>query len=156
MGVKEQIIFPEIEYDKIDAIRGMNITDHHHARTDGGEGAARGVQISVQKLSRRTTSHGKTALINREQEAPQDGQEIRRKRKELIGSSATRGSPTRSASAARLKLQRCRATLTRAAAQPLRAHRAARGAFRKFGLARNKLRDIAMRGEIPGVIKASW
>src|SRR4029078_7121506 len=26
MGVKEQIIFPEIEYDKIDPIRGMNIT----------------------------------------------------------------------------------------------------------------------------------
>ncbi|MND07846.1 30S ribosomal protein S14 [compost metagenome] len=32
----------------------------------------------------------------------------------------------------------------------------ARGVFRKFGLARGKLRDIAMRGEIPGVIKASW
>lgn len=31
-----------------------------------------------------------------------------------------------------------------------------RGVFRKFGLARGKLRDIAMRGEIPGVIKASW
>jgi small subunit ribosomal protein S14 len=32
----------------------------------------------------------------------------------------------------------------------------ARGVFRKFGLGRNKLREIAMRGEIPGVIKASW
>jgi small subunit ribosomal protein S14 len=31
-----------------------------------------------------------------------------------------------------------------------------RGNFRKFGLSRNKLREIAMRGEIPGVIKASW
>ena len=31
-----------------------------------------------------------------------------------------------------------------------------RGTYRKFGLARNKLREIAMRGEIPGVIKASW
>jgi small subunit ribosomal protein S14 len=31
-----------------------------------------------------------------------------------------------------------------------------RGVFRKFGLARNKLREIAMRGEIPGVTKASW
>jgi small subunit ribosomal protein S14 len=31
-----------------------------------------------------------------------------------------------------------------------------RGVFRKFGLARNKLREIALRGEIPGVIKASW
>ncbi len=31
-----------------------------------------------------------------------------------------------------------------------------RGVFKKFGLARSKLREIAMRGEIPGVIKASW
>jgi large subunit ribosomal protein L5 len=34
MGVKEQIIFPEIEYDKIDAIRGMNITITTSAKTD--------------------------------------------------------------------------------------------------------------------------
>lgn len=31
-----------------------------------------------------------------------------------------------------------------------------RGVFKKFGLARGKLREIALRGEIPGVIKASW
>ncbi|UOD50492.1 30S ribosomal protein S14 [Orrella daihaiensis] len=31
-----------------------------------------------------------------------------------------------------------------------------RGVFRKFGLARNKLRDLAMKGEIPGVTKGSW
>ena len=31
-----------------------------------------------------------------------------------------------------------------------------RGVYSKFGLGRSKLRDIAMRGEIPGVIKASW
>ena len=31
-----------------------------------------------------------------------------------------------------------------------------RGVFRKFGLARNKLREIALRGEIPGLTKASW
>jgi large subunit ribosomal protein L5 len=34
MGVKEQIIFPEIEYDKIDKIRGMNITITTSAKTD--------------------------------------------------------------------------------------------------------------------------
>lgn len=34
MGVKEQIIFPEIEYEKIDALRGMNITVTTTARTD--------------------------------------------------------------------------------------------------------------------------
>jgi small subunit ribosomal protein S14 len=31
-----------------------------------------------------------------------------------------------------------------------------RGVYRKFGLGRTKLRETAMRGEIPGVIKASW
>jgi large subunit ribosomal protein L5 len=34
MGVKEQIIFPEIEYDKVDALRGMNICITTTARTD--------------------------------------------------------------------------------------------------------------------------
>jgi small subunit ribosomal protein S14 len=31
-----------------------------------------------------------------------------------------------------------------------------RGVFKKFGLCRNKLREIAMRGEVPGMTKASW
>lgn len=31
-----------------------------------------------------------------------------------------------------------------------------RGTFRKFGLARNKIREIAFKGEIPGMTKASW
>ena len=31
-----------------------------------------------------------------------------------------------------------------------------RGTFRKFGLARGMIRDAAMRGDIPGLIKASW
>jgi small subunit ribosomal protein S14 len=31
-----------------------------------------------------------------------------------------------------------------------------RGTYRKFGLARTKIREAAMRGDIPGLIKASW
>jgi small subunit ribosomal protein S14 len=31
-----------------------------------------------------------------------------------------------------------------------------RGVFRKFGLCRNKLREFAMRGEVPGMTKSSW
>ncbi|MBU6163341.1 MAG: 50S ribosomal protein L5, partial [Myxococcales bacterium] len=34
LGVKEQIIFPEIEYDKVDAIRGMDICISTTAKTD--------------------------------------------------------------------------------------------------------------------------
>jgi large subunit ribosomal protein L5 len=39
LGVREQIIFPEIDYDKIDALRGLDITITTTARTDG-EGRA--------------------------------------------------------------------------------------------------------------------
>ena len=31
-----------------------------------------------------------------------------------------------------------------------------RGTFRMFGLARSKIRDLAFKGDIPGVVKASW
>ena len=31
-----------------------------------------------------------------------------------------------------------------------------RGVYSKFGLGRNKLREYAMRGEVPGIVKASW
>ena len=31
-----------------------------------------------------------------------------------------------------------------------------RGTFRKFGLSRNKIRELAFKGDIPGVVKASW
>jgi large subunit ribosomal protein L5 len=34
LGVKEQIIFPEIDYDKIDKIKGMNVTIVTSAKTD--------------------------------------------------------------------------------------------------------------------------
>lgn len=35
-------------------------------------------------------------------------------------------------------------------------HGRGRGVYRKFGICRNKLRDSAMFGEIPGLVKASW
>ena len=54
MGVKEQIIFPEIEYDKIDAMRGHEHHDHHD-REDRrrSQGAARRVPFPVQELKDR-------------------------------------------------------------------------------------------------------
>lgn len=47
-------------------------------------------------------------------------------------------------------------------ANPIRLHNRCRltgrphGFYRKFGLARNKLREAAMRGDVPGLRKASW
>ena len=58
MGVKEQIIFPEIEYDKIDMIRGMNISIATTAKTDAEAQRAAGcVPLPVQELR---TRHGET------------------------------------------------------------------------------------------------
>jgi len=48
--------------------------------------------------------------------------------------------------AAQAKLKRSRCAIT---GRP-------RGVYRKFGLGRNKLRETAMKGEIPGLTKASW
>ena len=36
MGLKEQIVFPEVSYDKVDKVRGMNITICTSSRTDAG------------------------------------------------------------------------------------------------------------------------
>ncbi len=41
-------------------------------------------------------------------------------------------------------------------AQPLRAVGRPRGVYSKFGLGRNKLREATMRGDVPGLRKASW
>ncbi len=72
-------------------------------------------------------------IINDAKRSDEDRQEAREKLQQL----------PRDSSPVRLR-NRCRLT-----GRP-------RGVFRKFGLARNKLREIALRGEIPGVIKASW
>ncbi len=73
------------------------------------------------------------ALINDSRRSDEDRQEAREKLQQL----------PRNASPVRLR-NRCRLT-----GRP-------RGVFRKFGLGRNTLREIALRGEIPGLIKASW
>ena len=72
-------------------------------------------------------------------------------------SSAALASLITSSSAARAKLQK----LPRNASPSRLRNRCAltgrpRGVYRKFGLGRIKLRELAMRGEVPGVIKASW
>lgn len=99
----------------------------------------------------------KIALVNREAKRRRMVAKFSARRAELIGviNDASRSDEDRAD--ARAKLQR----LPRDASPVRLRNRCAltgrpRGVYRKFGLGRNKLRDIAMRGEIPGVIKASW
>ena len=99
----------------------------------------------------------KLALINREQKRRKMVEKYAKKRADLllIINDSNRSDEERFE--ARLKIQalprnsspvrlrnRCRLT-----GRP-------RGVFRKFGLGRGKLRDLAMRGEVPGMTKASW
>jgi small subunit ribosomal protein S14 len=99
----------------------------------------------------------KLALINRERKRRAAVKKHANKRSELIALTLNPKLSDEDRYSARLRLQQ----LPRNASPVRLRNRCAltgrpRGTFRKFGLARNKLRDIAMRGEIPGVIKASW
>ena len=99
----------------------------------------------------------KLALINREVKRAKLVAKYAKKRAELIETIDNASLSDEDRCAARLKLQQ----LPRNASPVRQRNRCAitgraRGVFRKFGLGRNKLREIAMRGEIPGVVKASW
>src|SRR5918996_5610554 len=99
----------------------------------------------------------KTALINRNEKRRETVKKLAAKRAELIAIANNPKVAQEERYEARLKLQK----LPRDSSPVRVRNRCAltgrpRGNFRKFGLARNKLREIAMRGEIPGVIKESW
>jgi small subunit ribosomal protein S14 len=99
----------------------------------------------------------KIALINREQKRRETVKKFAPKRAELLATIGNQRLPHEERDAARVTLQK----LPRDAS-PVRLRNRCRltgrprGVFRKFGLGRSKLRDIAMRGEIPGITKASW
>jgi small subunit ribosomal protein S14 len=99
----------------------------------------------------------KTALTNREQKRRETVKKFAAKRSELLAIINNAKASDEDRVQAREKLQ----SLPRNASPVRLRNRCSltgrpRGVFRKFGLGRNKLREIAMRGEIPGVIKASW
>lgn len=99
----------------------------------------------------------KLALINREQKRADLVKKYAGKRAELKAIIEDQSKSEDERYEARLKLQQ----LPRNANPTRQRNRCAltgrpRGTFRKFGLARNKIREIAMRGEIPGMTKASW
>lgn len=99
----------------------------------------------------------KLALINREQKRRDTVKKFAAKRQALFDIINDAKASPEERYEARQKLQ----ALPRNASPSRQRNRCAltgrpRGVFSKFGLGRNKLREIAMRGEIPGVTKASW
>ncbi|MBW7903522.1 MAG: 30S ribosomal protein S14 [Rhodocyclaceae bacterium] len=99
----------------------------------------------------------KLALINRDEKRRQMVEKYAKKRAELVAIINNVSLSDVERYEARLKLQK----LPRDAS-PVRLRNRCqitgrpRGVFRKFGLGRLKLRDLVMKGEVPGMIKASW
>ena len=99
----------------------------------------------------------KLSLINRNEKRRNLVKKYAKKREALVAIINNTKASEEVRFAARLKLQQ----LPRNANPTRLRNRCAltgrpRGYFRKFGLGRNKLREYAMRGEIPGIVKASW
>ncbi len=99
----------------------------------------------------------KLALINRQYKREKLVAKFAKRREALIAVIENSKVSDETRFAARLKLQQ----LPRNANPTRLRNRCSltgrpRGVFSKFGLGRNKLREYAMRGEIPGIVKASW
>lgn len=99
----------------------------------------------------------KLSLINREEKRARMVKKYAAKRAELKSVIASSKSTDEERGAALLALQ----ALPRNASPVRQRNRCQltgrpRGVFSKFGLGRTKLREYAMRGEIPGIVKASW
>jgi small subunit ribosomal protein S14 len=99
----------------------------------------------------------KLSLINRDEKRRALVKKFAKKRAMLVAIMNNTKASDEDRMAARLKVQQ----LPRNANPTRLRNRCAitgrpRGYFRKFGLGRNKLREFAMRGEVPGVVKASW
>ena len=99
----------------------------------------------------------KLALINREEKRRKTVEKFAAKRAALVAQINDSSLTDEERMTARLKLQQ----LPRNASPTRMRNRCSltgrpRGVFRKFGLCRNKLREVAFRGEVPGMTKASW
>ena len=99
----------------------------------------------------------KLSLINRDMKRRALVKKYQKKRDALLEIVNNMKASEEDRFAARLKLQQ----LPRNANPTRQRNRCAvtgrsRGYFRKFGLGRNKLREFVMRGEVPGMVKASW
>jgi ribosomal protein S14 len=131
---------------------------HHDDRENGrrSEGASHRVQVPVPQL-RREDSMAKLALKNREAKREAAVKKHAAKRAEL---KAIIDDQTRSMDDRMDAMKRLQALPRNASPVRLRNRCALtgrpRGTFRKFGLARAKIREAAMRGDIPGLTKASW
>jgi len=99
----------------------------------------------------------KTSMIEREKKRARMAEKFAAKREALKAIIQDPKASDEDKWAAQIKLQKMPRD-----ASPIRKQRRCEltgrphGVYRKFGLCRNKLREAAMRGDVPGLVKASW
>ena len=128
MGVREQIIFPEIDYDAIDQVRGLDITITTTAATDEEAFAL------LEALGHAVLEAAATAPTRR----PTRTQEA------AMAKTSQRVNQARPAKFKTRGYTRCRRC-----GRP-------RAVYRKFGVCRICLRELAHNGYIPGMTKTTW
>ena len=136
MGVREQIIFPEIDYDAIDQVRGLDVTITTTAQTDAEAFAL------LERAGHAVLPRGSTGRL-RVLERPGHRGLRNRERNSVAKTSKI----VRAARPAKFKTRAY--TRCRKCGRP-------RAVYRKFGLCRICLREMAHQGYIPGMTKSSW
>ncbi len=180
MGVREQIIFPEIDYDAIDQVRGLDVTITTTAQTDAEAFAlleAFGMPFAkegrpTRRRARRAARRGAAEAQARQRSARQGRgraralEQLKEENPEAYeragaeepaeAETGDRSEETAMAKTSqRVRQAAARKFKTREYTRCRRCGRA-RSVYRKFGLCRICLREMAHNGFIPGMTKSSW
>ena len=161
-GIKEHIIFPEIDFDKVNQIRGMDIT----LVTTGRDKKTTLALLEamnfpfIKKIEKKGINWGdmaKTSAIQRNLKRIRLVKKFLKKRESLKKIIKNKKLPLEERFAAQLKL----AKIPRNSAKVRIRNRCEitgrpHGVYRKLKISRIALRDLASKGKIPGMTKSSW
>jgi len=161
-GIKEHIIFPEINFDKVDRIRGMDITlvtTGKDRKTTFALLEAMNFPFS-KKIKKKGINWGnmaKTSVIQRNLKRIKLVKKFLKKRESLKKIIKNKKLPLEERFTAQLKL----AKIPRNSAKVRIRNRCEmtgrpRGVYRKLKISRIALRELASKGIIPGMTKSSW
>ena len=148
MGLKEQIVFPEIDYDKVDKVRGMDIIICTTAKTDAeAKALLRGFRLPVRELRPEKRTWPRRASVEKNNRRVKMAKQYAAKRAKLKAMAVDdKLARRRSASTPGSSWPSCRATPRRRASATGARSRAVRAPYyRKFKLSRIALRELASR-----------
>ena len=161
-GIKEHIIFPEINFDKVDRIRGMDITLVTNSKNKKFTFAlleSMNFPFNKQKKNKEINwgTMAKTSSIQKNLKRIRLVKKFLKKRENLKKIIKNRKLPLEDRFAAQLKLAKIPKNSSKTRIRNRceitgRPH----GYYRKLKISRIALRDLALQGKIPGMTKSSW